>query len=186
MTLTIGADERKRPRMDNDARAKLEAEKNAAEAEVLRLRQEQTALKEAAQLEDSKVGTAERSKIAALVAEARARFDRAKAALRAFDKTGKEHALVAEDDAVLGTIAVLIPPGTSFEAREALIEEALSTPLEDVAAELGVVLAAAPLRFTRERPGRDAEGRTVLDVAGRVEGDRLVPSVSRASRNLRP
>ena len=47
------------------------------------------------------------------------------------------------------------------------------------------MLAAQPARYTKERPGRDAEGRTVLEVAGRVEGDRLVPAVSRASKNLR-
>ena len=45
-----------------------------------------------------------------------------------------------------------------------------------------VVLAAAPERFTRERPGRDAEGRTILDISARVEGDTLVPAVSKSAR----
>jgi hypothetical protein len=48
-----------------------------------------------------------------------------------------------------------------------------------------VILSTVPSRYTRERPGRDAEGRTVLDVSGRAEGDLLVPAVSRASRNVR-
>jgi hypothetical protein len=45
-----------------------------------------------------------------------------------------------------------------------------------------VVLSATPSRYTRERPGRDAEGRTVLDVAGRVEGDLLTPAVGKGAK----
>jgi hypothetical protein len=41
------------------------------------------------------------------------------------------------------------------------------------------------MNYTKEKPGRDDEGRTVIEVAGRVEGDRLVPAVSRASKNMR-
>jgi hypothetical protein len=82
----------------------------------------------------------------------------------------------------VGTIAVKIPPGISSQERERTINDVLSTELSDAAKELGVVLAAAPDRFTREQPGRDAEGHTILEVAGRVEGDTLVPAVSRSAR----
>ena len=86
---------------------------------------------------------------------------------------------------VAGSIAVLIPPGISREKREGLIEAELSGKLTNAAESLGVVLAAAPMSYTKEKPGRDDEGRTVIEVAGRVEGDRLVPAVSRASKNMR-
>lgn len=171
--------------MDNDRAARLEAEKNAAEAEVTRLRKEQSALKQIAREQGEKTWAADLRKLSALIAEAKTRLERAEAEIRAFRKTGKEHSLITENNTVVGTIAVLLPAGTSHEAREERIEEALNDALNEAADELGVVLAAAPMRYTRERPGRDAEGRTVLDVAGRVEGDRLVPAVSRASQNLR-
>jgi hypothetical protein len=122
---------------------------------------------------------------AASLAAARDRVDVARAALRVFDKTGSPHGLVAEDGKVTGTISVLVKPGATQKEREAAIEEELSRRLDDAAEELGVVLAAKPVSFTRERPGRDAEGRTVLEVAGRIEGDYLVPAVSRAAKNMR-
>jgi hypothetical protein len=97
----------------------------------------------------------------------------------------EEHGIIAKDGRVTGSIAVQIAPGTSHEARARAIDEALTEPLSNAAEELRVVLSAAPSRYTRERPGRDAEGRTVLDIGGRVEGDLLVPAVSRASQNMR-
>jgi hypothetical protein len=100
-------------------------------------------------------------------------------------KTDAAHGLVHGEGRVTGTIAVRIPPGTSHEARARLIDDELAEPLANAAAALNVVLAAAPSRYARERPGRDAEGRTVLDVAGRVEGDLLMPAVSAASKKLR-
>lgn len=172
--------------MDTDRAAKLEAERNAAEAEVSRLRKEQAELKQAARERGETAPNAEIRRLSSLVAEAKTRLERAEAELRAFRKTGKEHSLITENNAVIGTIAVLIPAGSSQQAREQHIEQALDDALNTAAEELGVVLAASPMRYTRERPGRDADGRTVLDVAGRVEGDRLVPAVSRASQNLRP
>ena len=78
-----------------------------------------------------------------------------------------------------------VPPGTTKEAREQAIEDELTRSLGEAAETIGVVLAATPTRFTRERPGRDAEGRTVLDVSGRVEGDRLVPAVSKTAKHRR-
>jgi hypothetical protein len=119
------------------------------------------------------------------LAEARDRVSAAKAALSVFEKTGSEHGLVAEDGKVFGSIAVSIKPGTSRAEREKAVDAALAEPLGGAAQQLGVVLAAAPGHYTRERPGRDEEGRTVLEVQGRVEGDRLVPAVSRAARLMR-
>ena len=87
------------------------------------------------------------------------------------------HELIAKDGRVTGTLAIEIAPGTSQEARGEAIDDALAEPLAKAAEELGVVLSAAPSRYTRERPGRDGEGRTVLDVVGRVEGGVLRPDV---------
>jgi len=100
-------------------------------------------------------------------------------------QTEETHALVAKDGRVTGSIAIRVAPGSSHEARAKLIDDTLAEPLAEAATALGTVLAAAPSRFTRERPGRDPQGRTILDVAGRAEGDRLVPAVSRASKNMR-
>jgi hypothetical protein len=102
-----------------------------------------------------------------------------------FKKTGSSHGLVAEEGRVVGSIAVTVKPGATRVEREKLIDDALAEALNNAAEELGVVLAASPEHYTKERPGRDAEGRTILEVAGRVEGDRLVPAVSRAAKNLR-
>jgi hypothetical protein len=87
------------------------------------------------------------------------------------------HEIEVKDGRVTGTLAIKIPPGTSQEARGEAIDDALAEPLAAAAGELGVVLSAAPSRYTRERPGRDEEGRTVLDVVGRVEGGLLIPDV---------
>ncbi len=173
--------------MSHEVRDRLESDRKAAEAEVDRLKAEHDKLAE----KNEEIGDASpdrrheiRRRKARLV-DAREVLKDAEAALRLFDKTGKEHALVAEGTRVFGSIAVRIKPGSSHEARGQAIDEELEGPLADVATELCVILAAAPSRYTRERPGRDAEGRTVLDVFGRVEGDVLVPAISNASRNLR-
>jgi hypothetical protein len=73
----------------------------------------------------------------------------------------------------------------SSKERERAIDDALAGPLGGAADQIAAVLAAEPVRYAKERPGRDAEGRTVFDVAGRVEGDRLVPAVSRAAKLMR-
>jgi hypothetical protein len=165
--------------MSEDVRARLEAEIEAAEAAVTRIRGEN-----ATTVPDDDA-TEIRKRAAASLHAARDRVDSAKAALRIFEKTGTQHGLLAEHGKLMGTIAVKIAPGTVQKDREAAIDAALEDLLEAGAVELGVVLAAKPVNFTKERPGRDAEGRTIFEVAGRVEGDRLVPAVSRASKNLR-
>jgi len=173
--------------MSSEVRDRLEAARKAAEAEIERLKGEHDKLAERiAQLgDDSPDRRSELRRRKATLVDAREVLKDAEAALRLFDQTGKEHTIIAEGTRVFGSIAVRVPPGSSHEARGRAIDEELTGPLTDVATELGVVLAAVPSRYTRERPGRDAEGRTVLDIYARVEGDTLVPAVSLASRNLR-
>ncbi|MDI1433092.1 hypothetical protein [Polyangium sorediatum] len=173
--------------MSSEVQDRLEAARKAAEAEVERLKAEHDKLAEkiASLGDDSPDRRAELRRRRAMIVDAREALKDTEAALRLFEKTGKEHAIIVEGTRVFGSVAVRVPPGTSHEARGRAIDDELSGSLADVAAELGVILAAAPSRYTRERPGRDAEGRTVLDVFGRVEGDTLVPAISSASRNLR-
>lgn len=80
-------------------------------------------------------------------------------------------------DEVVGIVAVKLAPGISKDARAHAIDDVLTPHLTAVAEQATVVLAADAHKFTLERPGRDAEGRTVLDVRGRLEGDRIVPDV---------
>jgi hypothetical protein len=171
--------------MSADERARLEAAVAAAEAAVTRLRAENAELAAAFRAEPTDDGRELLKRAAASLAAARDGLDAARAALTVFEKTGSPHGLVAEDGKVIGTIAVTVPPGASAQAREDAIEHELGARLDEAAEELGVVLAAQPAKYTKERPGRDEEGRTVLEVAGRVEGDRLVPAVSRAAKNLK-
>jgi hypothetical protein len=170
--------------MTVDERARLEAEIAAAEADVTRLRAENAALGEDFRDEPSEGKRELLKRAAASLAAARDRQDAARAALKMFDKLGTPHGLVAEGGSVTGTIAIKLEPGATSQEREKAIEAALDQ-LDAAAEELGVVLAASPAKYTKERPGRDAEGRMVLEVAGRVEGDRLVPAVSRQAKNLR-
>lgn len=169
----------------SEARERLAKSVADAEENVAKLRAENAELAEAFRADPSDAGRDGLKRAAAALANARDRVDAAKAALAVFDETGSEHGLVARDGKVMGTIAVAIAPGSAREAREAKIDEALSSELDRIAAELGAVLAASPSAFTRELPGRDDAGRTVLEVAGRVEGDRLVPAVSRAAKMMR-
>jgi hypothetical protein len=171
--------------MSVDEQARLAADVTAAEADITRLRAENAELAAAFRAEPSDDGREVLKRAARSLAAARDRLDTAQAALTIFEKTGSLHGLVAADGKVAGTVAVTVKPGATREERESAIDEELSNRLDEAAAELGVVLAAKPASYTKERPGRDAEGRTVLEVAARVEGDRLVPAVSRASKNLR-
>jgi hypothetical protein len=166
-----------------ELRANLEAELAAAEADVTRLRAENAVLAEAFREAPSDEGREGLKRGAASLAAARDRVEAAEAALRVLERTGTERGLVAEGGRVVGSIAVMLAPGISRQEREKAIGAALGDPLEAAATELGVLLATSPERFTRERPGRDAEGCTVLDVMGRVEGDVLVPAIT--TRNLR-
>ena len=168
-----------------DDRARLEADLAAAEADVTRLRADNAALAEAFRAEPTDDGREGLKRAAASLHAARDKVDTAKAALHVLDKTGSEHGLVAEDGKVVGSIAVLMKPGISREERERALDEALTEPLSRAAVELGATLGTAPTRFARERPGRDAEGRTIFEVAGRVEGDVLLPAVSRAAKTAR-
>jgi len=163
----------------------LEAELAAAEADVARLRADNAKLAEDFRKEPSDGSREILKRAAASLSAARDRVASAKTALEVLKRTGSQHGLLAEEGRVAGTIAVLIKAGASREDRTNAIDEMLAGPLADAATQLGAVLAAAPERFVRERPGRDSQGRTVLDVIGRVEGDTLVPAISRASKNLR-
>jgi hypothetical protein len=171
--------------MTDEARARLDEDLRAAEADVKRLRAENAALAEAFRSEPSDDLRELLRRAAASLAAARDRVDAAQGALTTFDKTGAPYGITTTASGVVGCIAVTIPPGTSHERRGRLIDDALTSELTDAARSLGVVLAAAPSRYVRERAGRDAEGRTVFDVAGRVEGDMLTPAVSRAARSSR-
>jgi len=171
--------------MGGDERTRLEAAVEAAEAEIERLRAENAAVAEAFRAEPKDDAREILKRGAKSLAAARDRLDAAKAALAVFDKTGSPHGVLAVNGHVTGTIAVKVAPGSSKVEREAAIEAALADELAKVADELGVVLSTTPEHFTKELPGRDAEGRTVLEVGGRVEGDRLIPAVSRAAKNAR-
>jgi hypothetical protein len=153
--------------MTQPTKETLRAAVKEAEAELSRVR--------AARAEGEADGSHER------VTEATTALERARVAAWVFEATGQVHGLVVRDDEVVGSVAVKIPGGSSQEARAKLVDAAVVEALADKAASIGAIVAAAPGRFTRERPGRDDEGRTVLDVRGRLEGDRLVPAVSRAS-----
>lgn len=163
----------------------LKAELAAAEETVDRIRAENQKLAEVFRAAPTNPGRDGLKRAAETLSAARDKADAARAALAVFQRTGSPHGIITEKGRVTGTIVTLVKPGASREEREQAIEEALHVPLHQAAEELGVVLAAAPANYTRERPGRDAEGRTVLEVAGRVEGDRLVPAVSRAAKSLR-
>ncbi|MCC6554386.1 MAG: hypothetical protein IT372_15500 [Polyangiaceae bacterium] len=164
--------------MSSNDLARLEADVAAAEAEVARLREENARLSEAFRAEPTDDGRELLRRGAASLSAARDRVHAAKAALEVLRRSGSLHGLLAEEGRVVGTIAVAVPAGASSAERARLIEEALAGPLAEAARELGVVASAAAERYARERPGRDDEGRTVLDVAGRVEGDMLVPAAS--------
>jgi hypothetical protein len=171
--------------MTTDDLSRLQAEKESAQAEVLRVRAENDQLAEAFRAEPTDAARELLKRGAVSLAAARDRLDAANVALQVFHKTGSAHGLVAEGGRVIGSIAVVIPPGAGRDDRARAIDGALAEPLEAAASELGVVLGAAAERYTRERPGRDEAGRTVLDIGGRIEGDVLMPAVSRAAKNLR-
>ena len=167
----------------NAAEADLLAELTAAEARVSELRAENSALAEQFRAEPTDEGREGLKRAAASLATARDRVDAARAALEVFRRTGSRHGLVAEHGHVGGTIAGAVAAGASREQRARASADGRGEERARAAAELGAALGAAPDRYTRERPGRDAEGRTVLDVAGRVEGDVLLPAISRAAKS---
>src|SRR5689334_16606832 len=124
--------------------ARLEADLDAARADIARLRVENAKLAEGFRAEPSDDSREVLKRAAASLAAARDREASAKAALEVYQRTGSLHGLVAEDGRVTGTIGVLVPPGATKEQREKAIEDALNLDLNRAADELGVVLAAAP------------------------------------------
>jgi hypothetical protein len=83
--------------------------------------------------------------------------------------------LEIEGKDVTGELALELPPGTTAAVRDRALDALLGAPLDERARELDLAIAAAPCRFATPRNGKDERGRTVFDVRGRVEGDRLVP-----------
>ncbi|WP_437543507.1 hypothetical protein WME95_34165 [Sorangium sp. So ce327] len=162
-----------------------EADVAAAEAEVTRIREANAELAEKYRGVPAEDAREILRRGAASLAAARDRCEAARVALKLAQTTGSPHGLLAKDGVVAGSVAVVIPAGSSSGERARLVEEALSAELTGAARDLGVVLAAPADRYTRERPGRDAEGRTILDVSGHVEGDLLMPAVSKAAKNAR-
>jgi hypothetical protein len=163
----------------------LDAELATAEADLSRLRGVNAALAEAFRAEPTDTGRELLRRGAISLAAARDRVDAASAAVQVFRRTGSPHGLYAEGGRLVGSIVVAIPAGASREQREAAIGAVLGADLAEVARSLGAVLAASPAAYTKERPGRDAEGRTILEVAGRIEGDVLAPAVSRSAKTGR-
>ena len=159
-----------------------EAELSAAEAELLRLRAQNQAIAEDFRKDPSEDAKEGLRRAAASLAAAKDRVDAARARVTLAQRTGSPYGVIAEKGHVFGAIAVALPPGVSRSEREKTIDAALADKLTEAAKELGLVLQAAPSRYTRERPGRDTEGLTVLDVVGRAEGDLLVPGNIRNSR----
>ena len=90
--------------------------------------------------------------------------------------------LTRDGDAIEGVLALEVAPGTLAQAQSRAIDLALSEALTAEADALGCVLGAAPSRFARQLPGKDAEGRVRFSVRARVEGDRLVPDHKRSTR----
>ena len=159
-----------------------EAELSAAEADLVRLRTQNQALAEEFRHDPTEHAKEALRRAAASLSSAKDRVEAARARVELAKKTGSSYGLIAEGGRVLGAIAVTLAPGISKGEREKAIDVALNDPLLGAAKELGLVLSASPSRYARERPGRDAEGRTVLDVIGRAEGDLLVPGTVRNSR----
>ena len=164
--------------MENDKHQRVEAELAAAEAEVAGLRQQSAALAEL----DDELSDGDRATLRALtttLGAARERLRQARAAAKELRRNSAPYGFHARGAELEGTMGVLLPPGTSSEDREKRIHAALGGPLTDAALDLGAVLAADPINYVRERPGRDPEGLTVLEIRGKVEGDRLVPNLPR-------
>lgn len=168
-----------------DDLSQLEAQQKALAAEVGACRAEVSALNGEQRALPTEEGREALRLAKARLAAACERLDAARVAVRICASTGSRYGVIADDGAVVGLAAVLVPPGASRAQRIAALHAALDEPLHAAAAELGVSLATSTERYASERPGRDEDGRTVLDVAGRVEGDVLVPAVSSRARSVK-
>ena len=94
-------------------------------------------------------------------------------------------ALTVHGKNVDGDVAIEVGPATVARERDHALDLALAGPLADIAKELDAILAAAPHRYARPIPGKDAEGLTHFAVRARLEGDRLVPDLDRHLRAQR-
>lgn len=159
-----------------------EAELAAAEADVARLRAENQVLAADFRMDPNEDAREGLRRAATSLANARERADAARGRVELAKRTGSPYGVIAEGGRVYGAIAVTLTPGISKAEREKVIDDALGDALTNAAHELGLVVSASPSRFVRERPGRDADGKTVLDVTGRAEGDVLVPGNAKNSR----
>lgn len=159
-----------------------QAELSAAEADLTRLRTENQALADDFRNDPTDERKEGLRRAAASLSAARDRVDAARARVELAKRTGSPYGVIADGGRVVGTIAVELAPGISKAEREKKIDEELGGALHEAAKELGLVPSTSPARYVRERPGRDAEGKTVLDVVGRAEGDLLVPGTVRNSR----
>ena len=156
----------------------LRAELAEAEASMRRVRAENAELAEQFRTEPTEDLRELLKRGALSLASLRDRVEQTQARIDIVEKTGSEPGVVAVGGRVVGRVAVPIPPGVSSRERAALVDDAVGPELARVADELGVTLSTAHEKFTRELPGRDAEGRTLLEVGGRVEGDLLFPALS--------
>lgn len=89
-------------------------------------------------------------------------------------------ALTVHGRHVTGEVAIEIGPATLATQRDRALDAALAGPLSDLALEHDSVLAAAPHRFARATPNKNADGLTLFRVRARLEGGRLVPDVKGA------
>jgi hypothetical protein len=87
--------------------------------------------------------------------------------------------LTVRGNTVTGELALEVAPGTLAGERDRALDQALAGPLSEAAETLGSVLAAAPHRYARPTPGKDATGLTHFVVRARVEGETLVPDLQR-------
>lgn len=123
------------------------------------------------------------------IEEAHARSERLLLELNIVRATGERYGVYVEDDLLQGILAVDLEPGTSQQHRHAVVVEAVNQALTARADELGLILTASPDRFARP-PRRDPSvdvpktqgSRLLVEVTGRIEGDYLVPAISRKSK----
>lgn len=83
--------------------------------------------------------------------------------------------LELEGKALVGELAVDVPPGTTAAARDKAIVALLGPRLQALANEAGIVVGAAASSFAFPEPGKDEQKRTHFTVRGVIEGDRLIP-----------
>lgn len=124
------------------------------------------------------------------IAEAHARSERLLLELNIVRATGQRYGVFIDDDLLQGILAVDLEPGTSQQHRHSEVVEAVNRALSAKAEELGLIMTASPDRFARP-PRRDAAladqpksagSRLLVEVSARIEGDYLVPAISRKSK----